>query len=50
VTKFRDSAEGMLEPDAAERAIEMLVGLADLPRVRDLCSILSRGVPAAPGS
>jgi 2-methylcitrate dehydratase PrpD len=50
VTKFRDSAEGMLEPDATERAIEMLVGLADLPRVRDLCSILSRGVPAAPGS
>jgi hypothetical protein len=25
----------------------MLVGLADLPRVRDLCSILSREVPAA---
>ena len=30
-----------------ERAIEMLVGLADLPRVGDLCSILSRAVPAA---
>ena len=26
----------------------MLVGLADLPRVRDLCAILSRDVPAAP--
>jgi 2-methylcitrate dehydratase PrpD len=47
VTKFRESADGMLEPDATERAIEMLVGLADLPRVRDLCAILSRDVPAA---
>jgi 2-methylcitrate dehydratase PrpD len=47
VTKFRDSADGLLQPDAAERVIEMLVGLADLPRVRDLCSILSRDVPAA---
>jgi 2-methylcitrate dehydratase PrpD len=50
VTKFRDSADGLLEPGAAERAIEMLVGLADLPRVRDLCAILSRDVPAARGS
>jgi 2-methylcitrate dehydratase PrpD len=51
VTKFRDSADGVLEPDATERAIEMLVGVADLPRVRDLCSILSRDLPAgAPGS
>jgi 2-methylcitrate dehydratase PrpD len=51
VTKFRDSADGLLEPGAAERAIEMLVGLADLPRVQDLCSILSRDVPAgAPGT
>jgi 2-methylcitrate dehydratase PrpD len=50
VTKFRDSADGLLESGAAERAIEMLVGLADLPRVRDLCSILSRDVPAARGS
>jgi 2-methylcitrate dehydratase PrpD len=47
VTKFRESADGFLEPDATERAIEMLVGLADLPRVRDLCAILSRDVPAA---
>jgi 2-methylcitrate dehydratase PrpD len=50
VTKFRDSADGLLEPEATERAIEMLVGLADLPRVRDLCAILSRDVPAAPRS
>ena len=47
MTKFRDSADGLLEPAAVERAIEMLIGLADLPRVRDLCSILSRDVPAA---
>ena len=47
VTKCRDSADGLLVPGAVERAIEMLVGLADLPRVRNLCSILSREVPAA---
>jgi 2-methylcitrate dehydratase PrpD len=47
VTKFRDAADGLLEPEATERAIEMLIGLADLPRVHDLCSILSRDVPAA---
>ena len=47
VTKFRDCADGLLKPGATERAIEMLVGLADLPRVRDLCAILSRDVPAA---
>jgi 2-methylcitrate dehydratase PrpD len=50
LTKFRDSADGLLEPAATERAIEMLVGLADLPRVRDLCAILSRDVPDAPRS
>lgn len=42
VTKFRESADGLLEPDDTERAIEMLVGLADLPRVADLCATLSR--------
>ncbi len=47
VTKFRDAADGLLAPDATERAIAMLVGLADLARVRDLCAILSRDVPAA---
>jgi 2-methylcitrate dehydratase PrpD len=47
VTKFRDCADGLLEPAATERAIEMLLGLADLPRVRDLCAMLSRDVPAA---
>jgi 2-methylcitrate dehydratase PrpD len=47
VTKFRDCADGLLEPAATERAIEMLVGLADLPRVRELCAVLSRDVPAA---
>jgi 2-methylcitrate dehydratase PrpD len=49
VTKFRDSADGLLEPDATEHAIEMLVDLADLRRVGDLCSILSRVVPAFAG-
>lgn len=42
VTKFRESAEGLLEPNDTERAIEMLVGLAELPRVADLCATLSR--------
>ena len=47
MTKFRESADGLLEPDTTERAIEMLVGLADLPRVSDLCTMVSRAVPAA---
>lgn len=47
VKKFRDSADGLLEPDETERAIEMLVGLADIRRVADLCATLSRVVPAA---
>jgi 2-methylcitrate dehydratase PrpD len=46
VTKFRDCADGLLEPAATGRAIEMLVALPDLPRVRDLCAILSGNVPA----
>jgi 2-methylcitrate dehydratase PrpD len=43
VSKFRESATGLLDPDDAERAIDMLVGLADLARVSDLCATLSRG-------
>lgn len=46
VTKFRESADGLLAPADAERAIEMLIGLAELPRVADLCATLSRAVPA----
>lgn len=46
VDKFRDSADGLLEPDATARALEMLVDLAELRRVGDLCSVLSRAVPA----
>lgn len=42
VAKFRESARGLLEPHESERAIEMLVGLADLPRISDLCAVLSR--------
>ncbi|HWT32064.1 MAG TPA: hypothetical protein VN240_13705, partial [Propylenella sp.] len=41
VTKFRDSAEGLLSPGNTERAIEMIVNIADLPKVSDLCSVLS---------
>jgi 2-methylcitrate dehydratase PrpD len=47
VTKFRESAQGLLGPAETERAIAMLIGLADLPRVTDLCATLSRAVPAA---
>jgi 2-methylcitrate dehydratase PrpD len=43
VSKFRESATGLLDRDDAERAIDMLVGLADLARVSDLCATLSRG-------
>jgi 2-methylcitrate dehydratase PrpD len=47
VAKFRDSAEGLLEPDAAERAIAMIVGLPDLRDVGKLCAVLSRAAPVA---
>ena len=47
VAKFRQSAENLLDPYDTERAIDMLVSLADLPRVPDLCAILSRVVDAA---
>jgi 2-methylcitrate dehydratase PrpD len=42
VTKFRESAEGLLAPSEAERAIDMLIGLSELRRITDLCSILSK--------
>lgn len=44
VAKFRESSVGLLTPGAADLAIEMLVGLADLPDVAELCKTLS---PAA---
>jgi 2-methylcitrate dehydratase PrpD len=47
LAKFRGSAEGLLAPADTERAIEMLVGLADLPRVADLCAVLSRATRVA---
>lgn len=47
VKKFRQSAEGLLAPGDTEQAIEMLVGLADLAKVSDLCATLSRAVGAA---
>jgi 2-methylcitrate dehydratase PrpD len=42
VAKFRESASGLLAAHDSERAIEMLIGLAELPRVSDLCTVLSR--------
>jgi 2-methylcitrate dehydratase PrpD len=42
LAKFRESASGLLEPRDSERVIEMLIGLADLPRVSDLCKVLAR--------
>jgi 2-methylcitrate dehydratase PrpD len=42
IEKFRQSAEGLLSRDDAERAIEMLVDIARLPRMSDLCAVLSR--------
>jgi 2-methylcitrate dehydratase PrpD len=46
IAKFRESADGLLEKSKAERAIEMIVGLADLANVADLCATLS----ASPGA
>lgn len=43
VKKFREAAAGLLEPDDTDRAIDMLVGLADLTEVSDLCATLARG-------
>jgi 2-methylcitrate dehydratase PrpD len=42
VQKFRESAEGLLDNDATERAIDMIIGLEGLPQVADLCKTLSR--------
>jgi len=47
VAKFRASAAGLLGPSEAERAIEMIVGLPDLPQVADLCAVLSPPARAA---
>ena len=47
IAKFRQSADGLLASADTEAAIEMLVGLADLPRVSDLCATLSRAVGTA---
>jgi 2-methylcitrate dehydratase PrpD len=47
VNKFRESAKGLLKPDDSERAIDMLVGIAELPRVSDLCATLARPIRAA---
>lgn len=43
VEKFRGSASGLLDRDDTERALDMLIGLADLAKVSDLCATLSRG-------
>lgn len=43
VAKFRESATGLLDSDDIDRAIEMLVGIAGLAKVSDLCAVLSRG-------
>lgn len=45
VTKFRQSAEGLLPADKADAAIEAILGLDRLDDVSDLCRLLS--VPAA---
>lgn len=45
VDKFRRSAIGLLSHDNTERAIDMLVGIDDLPDMADLCAVLS--VPQA---
>jgi 2-methylcitrate dehydratase PrpD len=41
VDKFRRSASGLLSRDNTERAIEMLIGIADLPDMADLCAVLA---------
>jgi 2-methylcitrate dehydratase PrpD len=49
VAKFRESADGLLAPAAAERAIDMIVDLPDLREVGDLCAALSPAAIAAAG-
>ncbi len=46
IAKFRESADGLLEKSKTERAIEMIVGLADLRNVADLCATLSASTGA----
>ena len=46
VSKFRECADGLLPRDNTERAIDMIVGLADLGDVNDLCAVLCRPVSA----
>jgi 2-methylcitrate dehydratase PrpD len=41
-TKFRESSEGLLDAAAAERAIAMIIGLAELRKVAELCAVLAR--------
>ena len=45
--KLRDAADGVLKLDAAGQTIDMLVDLANLSEMGELCSVLSRVVPAA---
>lgn len=47
IAKFRDSAKGTFTPEAIEQAIEMIIGLADLPDVSGLCNLLANPVVAA---
>jgi 2-methylcitrate dehydratase PrpD len=49
ITKFRESSDGLLGAAEAERAIAMIVGLADLRRVAELCAVLARPVAAKAG-
>ena len=46
VAKFRESADGLLHKSKTEQAVEMIIGLAELPDVADLCATLS----ASPGA
>ncbi len=46
VAKFRRCAEGRLDAGKTRRAIEMIVGLKGLPRVAELCAVLSDDVPS----
>ena len=48
VEKFRESAGRTARPDDTERAIDMLVGLADLAKVADLCATLSAASASPP--
>ena len=49
VTKFRESSDGLLGAAEAERAIAMIVGLADLRTVAELCAVLARPVATTAG-